>query len=182
MSSTFGVEQLALPFLADLGDQGLSRVSALLRGRQQLPWLLPLAALLLPVPDRRLHAHHVGVAHLGQPAGRARGAAADRAVQQERRVLVRHDLADALGDVAKRQQGRSGDVARVPLALLANVDDADSRRAPGPPPRRRSPRGRVVSGRLVMVSGVPCCAWATITGRIRRRGLLPRPANVPRRR
>jgi energy-coupling factor transport system ATP-binding protein len=86
------VEERALSLLADLGDEHLPRVPALLARREELDRLLPPATAILPLRDRRLQVDDVRVAELDEPGRGARRATADGAMEQERRVPVGDEL------------------------------------------------------------------------------------------
>src|SRR5690606_31547549 len=121
-----GVDELALARLADLGDEHLARVAALLGGGQLGSRLLPSATARGPLGDLALEVDDVRVAELHEPGGGTRRAGANGARQQRGRRSVGNELGDAAGDLVERQQRRADHVPGVPLARLAHVDDLEA--------------------------------------------------------
>ena len=125
MSSTFESEQLRLALGADLGDEQVAAVALLLLSVSRTaasstgsPFVFQ--AWKPPVID-----DDVGVAHLPRASAPANsGAGAARAVDDDGRVAVGHGGLDLLLEVALAGRGGAGDVALVPLGLLADVDEA----------------------------------------------------------
>ena len=177
-----GIEQLPLTLEADLRDEHLPGVTPLLGGAEQaLRWLIPRTVVPPPVHRRGFHARHVRVAGAGQELGGAGRPRSGGAVEKQRRVEVRRDLADSLRYLGQGHVDCPGDVPTLPLVRLANVDD------PVTAPRQRNglrgidlTEGGRAAVQLVhrpIFAPLPCAVMVPIRRRSRHRASWPRRAN-----
>ena len=120
-----GVEQLLLALGADLGEQEVARVALALLGREALGDVDGIAAVL---PQRDAAGHRLDVleAELLQRVRGERAALARGAVQDHVLRAVGDRGVDARLEIAARDVLGAGQVARVPLAALADVDEGDA--------------------------------------------------------
>jgi len=118
-----GLEQLQLPFFADLRDQQMAAVAgALLRGKRagrDLEWV----AVALPVVDAAGQRDDVLVPELLEGSSCERRAVAGGAVRDDRLGAVGDRLLDPRFEPAARKVDGAGDVALVPLLALADVEE-----------------------------------------------------------
>ena len=127
-------EQPRLAGRADLGDQEMAAVALLLLGRQD-DRRLPRQPGRLPGLEAAAHRGDVGVAELLEGLGREERADAAGAVEDDRGVAVRDGALDLLLDVALADVEGAGQVALLPLAVLADVDDGRAAGRQGARPR-----------------------------------------------
>ncbi len=76
----------------------------------------------LPAAKAAIHRDHVGVAHVLQVLGRQGRAEAAAAIEDDRGVRVGDRLFDIPLDDSLAQMDRAGEMARLPLAVFADVD------------------------------------------------------------
>ncbi len=116
-----GVEQLGLPFFANLGQQEVAAVAReLVRG--ELSILFPRVAGAFPGAVAAAHRHDLLVAHVLELPGSEERARAARTVGDDGRGLVRDVLLDADLEEAARHRHRAGQMSLAVLVLLAHVD------------------------------------------------------------
>ncbi len=115
-------EQFRLALGPDLGDEQVPAVALLLLGRQEYR-RLEVVPGALPGLEPAGHRCDVRVAHPGEGLGREQRANAAGAIQDHRRVTIGDGPLDLLLDVALGDVACPGQVALVPLGILANVDE-----------------------------------------------------------
>jgi hypothetical protein len=116
------VEQLQLPFLADLGDQQVAAVAGALLAVEDARELRG-EAVALPVGEPAGERDDVLVAELFERLRRERRPVAGLAVEDDRLRPIGCGALDARLEVPARHVHRAGEVPLAPLVLLADVDE-----------------------------------------------------------
>ena len=119
------VEEACLAVGPDLGDEQVAAVALLLLGGQD-GRRLPRQAGALPLLEPAGHRGDVRVAHLLEGLGCEQRADAAGAVQDHLGIAIGHGGLDLLLDVALADMHGPGQVALLPLGVLAHVDERDA--------------------------------------------------------